>query len=134
MSARNAPDALFVYGTLMRGECRHGVLHAHGVESVEPAEVTGKLYDLGDYPGMILGPGRGTVHGELVRLRHLDRALVELDGVEGFKGFGAGGSWFRRTVVRTRTADGSAHWAWAYVYDQPLGAAKRITSGDWRRR
>jgi len=51
-----ALNRIFVYGTLMEGECRHHVLLEHGLRAIENARVSGQLLDLGRYPGLIAAP------------------------------------------------------------------------------
>src|SRR5207302_373144 len=51
--AANTPG-LFVYGTLMRGECRHHLLAAGYPTCILLAEAPGALHDFGDYPGLRL--------------------------------------------------------------------------------
>ncbi|MBX3273365.1 MAG: gamma-glutamylcyclotransferase [Sandaracinaceae bacterium] len=120
------PRALFVYGTLMRGEVRAPILARHAASFCGPAEVRGALVDLGAYPGLI--EGDGVVRGELVELTEPADALAELDDVEGFLGYGRAGSLYRRVVIRAGDT-----YAWTYRYAGP-GGAPRIASGDWRRR
>ncbi|MDA0659473.1 MAG: gamma-glutamylcyclotransferase [Planctomycetota bacterium] len=61
-SVLSACQSIFVYGTLMRGECRERVWPCPPQE-VLPARICGVLYDLGEYPALI--GGYGWVEGEL---------------------------------------------------------------------
>lgn len=126
------PDAVFVYGTLLRGELRAPLLDRHGAHAHAEAEVPGALVDLGEYPGLVAGPGR--VRGELVRLGDPEAALAQLDEVEDFLGYGRDGSMYRRVVLRARRADGSTEIAWTYRYLGPPEEGRLLESGDWRRR
>lgn len=63
------PDYVAVYGSLMRG---FGLSDApEGLEELlidrGSCVISGKLYDLGDYPGLV--PGDGNVNGELYEVR-----------------------------------------------------------------
>ena len=73
---------VFVYGTLKRGGKNHSQLA--GQRFVGPAQTAGKfrLYDLGDYPGMVADPATGeSIAGDLWRV---DAAcLRRLDAFEG---------------------------------------------------
>jgi len=63
---RLALDLLFVYGTLMQGLPLHHLI-AGRCEFVGEGTVTGRLLDLGRYPGAV--PERpGNVRGEVYRL------------------------------------------------------------------
>lgn len=61
---------LFVYGSLLRGS-RHPMARRLALESrkLGPATVTGRLYDLGFYPGAVPSANpQELVHGELLML------------------------------------------------------------------
>jgi gamma-glutamylcyclotransferase (GGCT)/AIG2-like uncharacterized protein YtfP len=128
-------DWLFVYGTLMRGECRHGALGGRmNVLEVEPAEVPGRLVNCGTYPGFLNDPGGGSVvKGELVRMRDVKETLALVDRIEGFLGDAQPDSLFDRTLVEARTATGRTQLAWIYVLADPTGFPE-IPSGSWRDR
>lgn len=119
---------IFTYGTLMRGGPLHGAIAKHAPR-ITPAHALGRLVHLGDYPGLL--PGSDPVHGELVTL-HPERALVELDELEDFRGYGAPGSLYRRVVLPV-WSEGRAAIAWAYRYLGAVDGAPVIASGDWRR-
>ncbi len=125
------PDRLFVYGTLMRGECRHGALGGRkNVAEIEPAEVTGRLVDCGSYPGLVRAPA-GTVAGELVRVRDVERTLAKLDRIEGYLGEDVPGSLYHRVLVEARAESGRTLTAWTYVLVEP-GELPEIPSGSWK--
>ena len=86
--------------------------------SIEPSSVSGCLYDLGEYPGAILG-GSGAVFGEVVAFRHLEAILSALDLEEGDE--------YKRVPI-------DALQAWIYVLKSVPSGRRRIESGDWRRR
>jgi len=124
-------EHLFVYGTLMR-RFRHPMHDelARGADFVGEAVVQGRLYDLGRYPGLVLSesPEDG-VSGELYRL-HDDTVLRVLDDYEGCGPADAQPhEYVRRTV--TVCGDGGTSEAWAYVYNRPVHALPRITSGRY---
>lgn len=134
LAPRPIVSALFVYGTLMRGELRHPMIAARAPLRVAPASVAGRLVDLGEYPGLVPCARGGRVRGELVELEDAREALEELDEVEDFLGYGAPGSLYRRVVVEARTDDGASALAWAYRYLGAHERASEIASGDWRAR
>ena len=72
---------VFVYGTLRRGEQRDINLLQPAPEWVGQASLPGVLYDLGAYPGILLG-GDGLVHGEVYRINPaLELQLDEIEEV-----------------------------------------------------
>ena len=108
--------ALFVYGTLQRGQCREQ-FWPHPPTRVESATVRGQLRDLGPYPALI--EGDALVGGEVWRLapEHVPRTLAVLDEVEDVA-VGEAGLYARR-IVECRTGDGQTVRAYAYYYSRP---------------
>ncbi len=117
------PGHLFVYGTLRPGDVRWGFLEPYVGDAGVSDSVAGALYDTGlgfpaaifDRPGTIVG-----ITYELVAAT-LDRALAELDEVEGT----VDGYYHR---VRLTTAAGTS--VWAYQYGSGLELTP-ILGGDW---
>jgi gamma-glutamylcyclotransferase (GGCT)/AIG2-like uncharacterized protein YtfP len=126
------PRALFVYGSLMRGEAAHRRIEKYGIDRIEEACVAGTLLDLGEYPGAIAGGE--TIHGEIVELADTQRTLTDLDAYEDFRGYGRPDSLFRRAIGCAVRTDGSHTFAWIYLYARDGTHARAIASGDWRTR
>lgn len=74
--------AVFVYGTLKRGQCRGGLWPAEPV-SVRDAWIHGNLFSRGDYPALTAGQDR--VVGELWSFRpsYIGQVLQTIDQIEG---------------------------------------------------
>tara|TARA_B100001094_G_scaffold199982_1_gene194041 strand:+ start:5730 stop:6647 length:918 start_codon:yes stop_codon:yes gene_type:complete len=121
---------LFVYGTLMTNEVRHGEVSPY-IESIEDGSMKGVLYDLDDYPGLKLG--EGVVHGELIKMRDVEFCLTDMDSIEGFYGFENNNSLYQRTIVPIQTSEG-VKWAWTYVYSGHVEESAQIESGRWKQR
>jgi len=127
--------AIFVYGSLMRGECRFSLLAEHGLECILLAETPGRLLDLGVFPGMLLPNAADQwVHGEFIRLRDIGSALKQLDSIEVFRGFGQPDSLYRRSLIDVGVGDGRIRRAWTYFINDPHCNALSIPSGNWRQR
>src|SRR3982751_496082 len=62
-----APRHVFVYGTLRRGGSNDIARFRPAAEFVGAAVVAGTLFDLGAYPGAVLG-GAALLHGEVYRI------------------------------------------------------------------
>ncbi len=120
---------LFVYGTLLRGECRDALVRG---AVVRPARARGRLLDLGSYPGLMRGDG--WVQGELVELGDVDRTFARLDEVEGFRGWGVRGSLFERGFVEVDVPMCEPVPAWAWLWAGPEGVGRLIPCGSWRAR
>jgi gamma-glutamylcyclotransferase (GGCT)/AIG2-like uncharacterized protein YtfP len=114
-------ELLFAYGTLMRGYALHLRL-ARGARAAGRGTASGRLLDLGRYPGLIEGAGR--VHGELYRLDDPE-LLPILDREEGYN--------FERRRAIVTLAGGRRVRAWLYRYRGPRQRAVPIADGDYRR-
>jgi gamma-glutamylcyclotransferase (GGCT)/AIG2-like uncharacterized protein YtfP len=108
--------ALFVYGTLQRGQCRERCW-PHAPLSVQAATVRGRLYDLGPYPALV--EGDELVGGEVWQLaaEYMPHTLAVLDDVED-AAVGEAGLYARR-LVECRTESGATVRAYAYYYSRP---------------
>jgi len=115
---------IFVYGTLRRGSARSIFIRFPRSEFIADAKVSGTLYDLGTYPGLLLDESDSKVIGEVYEVD--DETLRELDDFE------ASSAYLRKQVdifVGTQR-----RVCWIYVPEQnPQFYLDRtlITSGDW---
>lgn len=125
-------DLFFFYGLLKQGAAgmpSHIDLEAGGA-FLRPARMRGDLYNLGGYPGLV--DGEGLVKGLLYRLD--DVALVPLlDEFEDVVPGADEASLYQRVrrAFLDSTGVASGEHAWVYWYNQPLGAARQILTGDW---
>lgn len=119
---------LFVYGTLMRGQCRARHWPLPPVR-IDPATIRAALYDLGAYPG--IAEGNELVRGEVWELRPEDMAgtLRVLDAVEGHAK--RDDDLYVRRAVRCHLYDGQEVFAWTYFYARPaeLSESRRMPAG-----
>jgi len=137
MSNAISPTAVFVYGTLMRGQVRAG-RWPHEPRQVLAATTRGELYDLGTYPGMVAG--QDLIAGELWSF-HADQmtdTLRALDRIEGYNERGRD-LYVRQVIPCHAVEDGEADEAdeageplraHAYLYARPerLARARRIAA------
>ena len=114
---------LFVYGTLLAGEAREGMLRGLGRRQ---GHSRGTLYHLpAGYPAVVLG-GEERVYGELVDAPN-ERLLSMLDMVEGVSD-----GLFRREEVSV-TMGLQSQRAWVYVTDaSAVTAGRPLPRGRWR--
>jgi gamma-glutamylcyclotransferase (GGCT)/AIG2-like uncharacterized protein YtfP len=130
VSPAATPNALFAYGTLMRGERSHGLLESRVQRVHGPAQVAGaSLVEIDWYPGLVLSD-RGAVHGELYEVDEIDTLLRELDAYEDFAGYDRPDSLYRRSLVNAVTSVGSA-LAWTYIYLGDPSSFPLISTGRW---
>jgi len=126
-------DAFFLYGTLMRGERRFPAIQALDAYCIVLAQCPGTLFDLGDFPGMSLNrDAEELVTGELVRVGNVEKALADLDRIEGFRGFCVEGSLVERVLVTVDAGEDRLRQAWTYVIAGQPATARVIPSGNWR--
>lgn len=130
MPARQAPDLLFVYGTLRRGS-DHANARRLAQESdwLGTATLAGTLYRVSWHPALVL-EGSDTVTGDMVRLHDSAASLTWLDAFEGCAADDPLPHDYRRETVAVMTADGGAT-ALVYVWNLAVDGLDRITCGDW---
>lgn len=122
-------DALFAYGTIMRGESRFPIVAGHGLHCSLLAETAGTLVFGNEYPGF-LPVENGRVQGDFFRSNDISSLLITLDEIEGFLGFGKKGNLFRRALCMAHVGDGRERLAWVYhICDTSL---PRMPVPDWR--
>jgi gamma-glutamylcyclotransferase (GGCT)/AIG2-like uncharacterized protein YtfP len=107
--------AVFVYGTLKRGQCRSGLWPAQPL-SVQAAWTRGTLFERSDYPAMTAGEDR--VLGELWCFDGADitRVLETLDQIEGTNQPGQGDLYVRSEVDTWDLTDQPLESANVYHY------------------
>lgn len=126
---------LFVYGTLRR-DSGHPMAAwlAERAAWLGPAQVPGRLVDLGGYPGLVEPlEARDTVEGEVWELRE-ERFLGDLDRYEGCHPEDPPPHEYARVTVRARMAGEQEIVCWGYRYLLPAENLSVIHSGDWYRR
>lgn len=124
-----AERPVFVYGTLRRGQANDINRLQPAPRYLGPARLRGTLYDLGPYPGAVLG-GAGWVQGEVyLASPPLER---QLDVIEEVAPVPSGE--YRRREVEVEVAGQPLR---CLVYElEPRRAQGRavIASGDWLQR
>ena len=118
---------LFIYGTLMPGLRLQAEMH--GAQRLGAACVTGRLVDVGRYPGLL--QGQGTVTGEVYRVS--DAQLARLDEVEDMVPGDRPASQYWRERVQVHSGALAGQMVWTYVYNRPVDGLTPIPHGDYRR-
>jgi gamma-glutamylcyclotransferase (GGCT)/AIG2-like uncharacterized protein YtfP len=128
-------DRLLVYGTLRKGS-RNSMHHmlANSAMLVGQARTNGRLYDLGEYPGLVPSSEPDAwVHGELYVLENAPEALARLDDYEGCGPRHARPYEFERVLREVVLNSGESCLAWVYLYTGMLDGKDEIPSGDYCR-
>jgi gamma-glutamylcyclotransferase (GGCT)/AIG2-like uncharacterized protein YtfP len=113
---------IFVYGTLRRGSARAMSISFPGSRFVAEAKVSGSLYDLGAYPGLILDESNSLVVGEVYEVD--DEILKKLDDFESASHY-----WRKQVKISLGT---QSKKCWVYAPNpEAFSRHTLITSGDW---
>ena len=113
---------VFVYGTLRRGGAGAMSIRFPNSKFIADAKVSGSLYDLGAYPGLLLNESNSLVIGEVYEVD--DELLNQLDDFE------AGSNYLRKRVEISYGTGRSS--CWTYEPDPEFYSLRTlITSGDW---
>jgi gamma-glutamylcyclotransferase (GGCT)/AIG2-like uncharacterized protein YtfP len=124
-----APRHVFVYGTLRAGGSNDIARYRPPPEHVGDGTVAGTLYDLGAYPGAVLG-GEVCIRGEVYRITPAVEA--ELDRLEGVADDDSGEYIKRERAV---VVDGQTLACLVYeIHPDRVKGRPVIASGDWFRR
>ena len=140
MSESARTSCLFVYGTLRKacGHEMHGILE-RAARFLGDATLRGALYDLGAYPGLLIGGEHANlVTGEVYALdpASAGATLAALDAYEGCAPGDTQPHEYRREVVQVTLADASTIAAWTYILNRVQAGLPQIEGGDyvaWRR-
>lgn len=118
-------EHLFVYGTLLRqSKTAMSSLLLSNSKFIDAATVQGILYDIGEYPGLILSnKSKDQVKGELFQLNNPDKLIKELDAYEG--------SEYRKVIASVYLKDGTTLKSWLYIFCLPTDTFTCIESGDY---
>ena len=124
-------NLLFIYGTLLQPDNEFALYLQKNASFYSSAKFEGKLYDIGNYPGVVAYPdGELYVQGNIVQLNNPKQVLKTIDPYEGF---GAGQPkpyLFIRKLIKAETTNGDVT-CWIYLYNRPVIGLHQITSGDY---
>lgn len=124
------PEYLFIYGTLEPSMAKPEIITAVGrLTFIGEATTRGALFDLGDFPGAILG-GEDVIHGRLYELPDDETTLAELDDFEDYDPLNPDESLYLRTEIAAELG-GETVDAWIYEYNRPVFGHKQIENGDY---
>jgi gamma-glutamylcyclotransferase (GGCT)/AIG2-like uncharacterized protein YtfP len=110
---------IFVYGTLRRGGSNH--FRMEMARFVAAGMVSGRLYQIDWYPGLVLDAAACVITGEIYQVS--PEVLKELDLFEGAE--------YRRLQTQVRLPDGETLSAWIWEWLGGIDESRRITRGDW---
>ena len=123
---------LFVYGTLRQntGTAMHGIL-AHNSEFFGMGLLQGKLYLVGDYPGVVLSDNPADrVLGELYAISQA-HVLGLMDEYEECTDEHPQPHEYIRRICPVKTETGLRVDAWVYLFNHATDNLRSIVSGDF---
>ena len=115
-------DYLFVYGTLRKELVAQTTPELaammQSLAFIGYGQIQGQLYDLGEFPGAILGDNFPTkIHGEINELPNPQEFLAALDVYEGFISDELEASLFARVKEKIIRTNSEEFLCWLYVYN-----------------
>lgn len=130
------PQYLFVCGTLRR-EMWHKIppeiaAFMQSLQFVGIGKIRGQLFDLGEYPGGVVGENFKThIVGEIYELPEPRTVFEVLDVYEGFVPGELEASLFARIQANATLSDGSQLLCWLYAYNDWVATGRLIEGGDY---
>jgi len=113
---------VFVYGTLRRGSAQAMSVRFPGSKFIDEAKVSGSLYDLGAYPGLLVNESKSLVIGEVYEVD--DEILNKLDDFEASSNY-----WRKQVEISLGT---HRKVCWTYEPNPEFYSPRTlVTSGDW---
>lgn len=122
----NQVKHLFVYGSLLSFfETQKELGISRMIRRVDTIQLRGRLYNLGAYPGALLGDKNSRIRGELYEI--LEAGSLEIiDRYEGFDSSTPDQSLFVRQIIRGYDVP-----FYIYVYNRSVDVSQYIENGDW---
>jgi gamma-glutamylcyclotransferase (GGCT)/AIG2-like uncharacterized protein YtfP len=122
-----SPQLVFLYGTLRRGGSNH--FRMAGAEFISAGTITGRMYRIDWYPGLVLDDSGDEIFGEVYSVQ--PELLVALDIFEGLSTGEIQGSEYRRvqTTVMQQNSETLTAWVWEWLGS--VNDEQRISAGDW---
>ncbi|MES2374989.1 MAG: gamma-glutamylcyclotransferase family protein [Bacteroidota bacterium] len=124
-------DLLFVYGSLLDTDNEFGRYLNDNSTLFGAGKFNGRLYDIGEYPGAIIGNENSyPIYGSVCKLKNPE-VLTALDDYEGFGPDQEQPNLFIRELLPIETSDGTTN-CWVYLYNLEVDGFVEITSGDYK--
>jgi gamma-glutamylcyclotransferase (GGCT)/AIG2-like uncharacterized protein YtfP len=128
-------EMLFLYGSLLErtGHQQVDRIISRFTRILYQGYVQGQLFDLGNYPGLLMSKRPGDrVFGKVVSLSRAAFNLPLLDRFEDYRPNDETNSlYLRRRVTITCLPLKRQVEAWCYVYNRPVKPEMLIPSGHW---
>lgn len=120
-------QSVFVYGTLRRGGSNH--FRMTGADFISAGTITGRMYRIDWYPGLVLDESGDEIHGEVYAID--SELLSALDVFEGLSAGEVQGSEYRRIETTVVCQDSRTMTAWVWEWLGIVNESQRLADGDW---
>lgn len=120
---------LFVYGTLLQPGNHFADYLASHCSFIIDGKLKGILYDIVDYPGLIIDDDAGYVFGVVYKIDQ-PTVLQELDIYEGVGDDDEQPNLYLRQLHKIETQKGKIS-AWVYIYNRTVAGYTPIQSGNY---
>jgi gamma-glutamylcyclotransferase (GGCT)/AIG2-like uncharacterized protein YtfP len=133
--ASSSAITVFTYGTLMRSSGHHMAKKLQGESRlVDYGSIPGKLYSLGDFPGLVLpSEPDDRVYGEVISLINPAMSLAWMDDYEGCGLSDPEPHAYERIIIPVTLQTGGQLHAWVYIYKLSVLSAELIPDGRFLR-
>jgi gamma-glutamylcyclotransferase (GGCT)/AIG2-like uncharacterized protein YtfP len=122
---------LFVYGTLLGDDNEFAIYLKRHCSFYSKGRLKGRLYDLSDYPGVVLNENCDSyIYGSVVELKDPQETVKHLDDYEGFGDDQDQPNLFIREIASIET-NSELIDCWVYLYNLPIDGFRLIESGDY---
>lgn len=130
MKISNSSQLIALYGSLMSP---FFTLEQLGLKSrlelLGPCTLQGRLYDLGDYPGLLMPTGAGDiVEAELYRFS--DSGVLRV--LDEFEDYDPGNESASLYLRKKFLLESPRQEAWVYLYNQSVIESDYIAGGNWQ--
>ena len=136
ISKNKIDEFLFVYGTLRKAFDNKILLSvSDNLQYVGIGYLKGVLYDLGEYPGMVIDKNGELVKGEIYKIDENRNLVFQLlDEYEGYYKNEKKQSEFlrKKTTIRLRNGGQIDSWVYSFNY-HTKDHLKKISTGDYIR-
>jgi gamma-glutamylcyclotransferase (GGCT)/AIG2-like uncharacterized protein YtfP len=119
---------LFVYGTLLQPGNGLAQYLISNCTYLNTGCIKGTLYDIGEYPGLVINEESGRVHGSIYEID--DQTLKQIDNYEGYGPDQDEPNLYIRVMQPVQTTNGVTE-AWIYLYNLPVDGLQVIGSGNY---
>ncbi|MES2268720.1 MAG: gamma-glutamylcyclotransferase family protein [Bacteroidota bacterium] len=123
-------NLLFVYGTLLQPGNAFARHLMQNCTFISTGKIKGTLYDIGEYPGLVINSDINYVNGRIYKLHNPEENLKVIDDYEGVGPGQQQPNLYIRQLEAIETEDGTLE-AWVYLYNLPIAGLPIIPSGNY---